>query len=107
MPLKFVKGGQRLEVIGERIVGANDASAHLALGLAGLGIIQTQRPLAARFIATGKLVSVLQDWQPAPYPFYAVYPSSRFMSDRLRVFIDWLAELCRPDRELELLGVVT
>lgn len=107
MPLKFIKGGQRLEVIGARVVGANDASAHLALGLAGLGIIQTQLPLAARFIKSGELVSLLQDWQPAPYPFYAVYPSSRYVSDRLRVFVDWLAEQFRRHRELSLLDGVT
>lgn len=96
MPLRFAKGNQRLEIIGGRAVGANDASAHLALGLAGLGIIQTQLPLAARFVKSGELVPIVQDWQPAPYPFYAVYPSSTYVSDRLRVFVDWLADQFRP-----------
>jgi DNA-binding transcriptional LysR family regulator len=44
------------------------------------------------FWKSGALVAILQDWQPAPYPFYVVYPPNRYLSNRLRVFIDWIAD---------------
>ncbi|KQV79131.1 LysR family transcriptional regulator [Massilia sp. Root351] len=93
MPLNFAKQGERLEILGERSVGVNESNAHVAAGLAGLGVMQTFRHAAAPHIASGALVPILDDWQPARYPFYVVYPSKRYVSSRLRVFIDWTADL--------------
>jgi len=31
-----------------------------------------------------------RDWRPAGYPFHLVYPQNRHVTQRLRVFIDWL-----------------
>ena len=92
MPLQFASGGDKLEVMGTRSVGVNDSTAHVAAGLAGLGVLQTFRYAAAPHLASGALVSILDEWQPAPYPFYVVYPSNRNVSNRLRVFIDWVAD---------------
>lgn len=93
MPLNFAKRGEKLEVLGERSVGVNESNAHVAAGLSGLGVMQTFRYAAAPHIASGALVPILDDWQPARYPFYVVYPSKRYVSNRLRVFIDWTADL--------------
>lgn len=35
---------------------------------------------------------VLKGWQPEPYPFHVVYSPNRTLSNRLRVFIDWIVE---------------
>ncbi|MYN05735.1 LysR family transcriptional regulator [Pseudoduganella aquatica] len=93
MPLNFAKQGEKLEILGERSVGVNESNAHVAAGLAGLGVLQTFRYGAAPHIASGALVPILEDWRPAPYSFYVVYPSNRYVSNRLRVFIDWTADL--------------
>lgn len=92
VPLHFAKGGDKIEVVGSRTVGVNESNAHVAVGLAGLGLVQTFSYAAAPHIASGALVPVLEDWQPAPYPFYVVFPSNRYVSNRLRVFIDWIAD---------------
>lgn len=93
VPLNFARQGEKLEVVGMRAVGVNESNAHVAAGLAGLGVMQTFRYAAAPHLASGALVPILADWQPAPYPFHVVYPSNRYISNRLRVFIDWAAEL--------------
>lgn len=93
MPLHFEKNGKKMEVAGARAVGVNESNAHVAAGVAGLGVIQTFRYAAAPHLASGALVEILEKWQPAPYPFYVVYPSNRYVSNRLRVFIDWTAGL--------------
>jgi len=92
VPMHFARGKDKIELAVQHIVGVNESNAHYAAGLAGLGIIQTFLYTAQAHIATGELVPVLHDWCPAPYPFYVVYPPNRNLSNRLRVFIDWIAE---------------
>ena len=91
MPMHFQKGNEKLELTPRKAVGVNESNAHFAAGLAGLGIMQTFAYSAQGHIDSGALVSILPDWQPAPYPFYVVYPPNRHLSNRLRVFIDWIA----------------
>jgi len=91
-PMRFAKGSEKLELSPRHAVGVNESNAHFAAGLSGLGLIQTFAYTARAHIASGALVPVLADWQPAPYPFYVVYPPNRHLSNRLRVFIDWIAE---------------
>ncbi|SHM73768.1 DNA-binding transcriptional regulator, LysR family [Duganella sacchari] len=92
LPVHFTKNGERLEIRARHAVGINESNAHFEAALAGLGIIQTFDYLADPYIASGALVPVLKNWQSPPYPFYVVYPPNRHMSNRLRVFIDWIAE---------------
>jgi LysR family transcriptional regulator for bpeEF and oprC len=92
MPMHFEKNGERIAVSGRHLVGVNESNAHLAAGLAGLGVIQTFAYAAQAAISRGELVPILQSWQPEPYPFYLVYPPDRHMSHRLRVFLEWASE---------------
>jgi DNA-binding transcriptional LysR family regulator len=45
----------------------------------------------ARELVSGELVEVLVDFPPSPSPVYVLYPHSRQLSPRVRVFIDWIA----------------
>jgi LysR family transcriptional regulator for bpeEF and oprC len=36
---------------------------------------------------------VLGDWVPEPVPLNVVYPENRHLSSKIRVFVDWVAEL--------------
>jgi DNA-binding transcriptional LysR family regulator len=89
MPMCFQKGSERIEIGGLQGMGVNESNAHVAAGLAGLGVIQTFSFAAKDAIARGELLPVLSAWQPDPYPFFLVYPPDRHMSQRLRVFIEW------------------
>ncbi len=40
-----------------------------------------------------RLVPVLQDWQLPSMPMHVMFPPNRHMSQRLRVFIDWVVEV--------------
>lgn len=90
MPFRFLRDQEKTEIKVEHRVGVNESNAHLAAGLAGLGIIQTFAYAAGPALRDGRLVEILQAWRPAPYPFHVVYPQSRHLTQRLRVFIDWL-----------------
>lgn len=90
VPLRFERDGVGSELKVEHRMGVNESNAHLAAGLAGLGIIQTFAYAAGPALRDGSLIEILQPWRPAPYPFHVVYPQNRHLTHRLRVFIDWL-----------------
>ncbi|MEE9099160.1 LysR family transcriptional regulator [Pseudomonas nitroreducens] len=97
VPFRFERDGERSELKIEHRIGVNESNAHLAACIAGLGIIQTFAYAAGAALRDGTLVEILEDWRPAPYPFHVVYPQSRYVTHRLRVFIDWLVE-CIPSK---------
>lgn len=96
-PFRFEREGEKVEIRPEHRVGVNESNAHLAACVAGLGIVQTFSYAAESALREGLLVEVLRAWRPAPYPFHVVYPQSRHVTQRLRVFMDWLIE-CFPAR---------
>ncbi|MBD9629111.1 LysR family transcriptional regulator [Pseudomonas sp. PDM19] len=90
VPFRFERDGERSELKLEHRIGVNESNAHLAACVAGLGIVQTFSYAAGAALRDGSLVEILADWRPAPYPFHVVYPHNRYVTHRLRVFIDWL-----------------
>jgi len=48
-------------------------------------------------IAAGLLKTVLPGWPPAAHAIYAVYPGGRLLPPRVRAFIDFLAQLYKPE----------
>lgn len=92
LPMRFLDKRRSVELDVRHAVGVNESSAHFAAGLAGLGIIQTFSFLAQPAIDRGELVPVLTRFQPKAYPLHVAYPPNRYVSRRLRVFIDWVVE---------------
>ncbi len=56
--------------------------------LKGLGIGQLPIEMTADLVAEGKLVPVLPKWRPPSVRVYAVYPSNRYLTPKVRAFID-------------------
>jgi len=92
-PFTFRNGDETFEVIGRHALSVNDSNANLAAGLAGLGIVRTGTFVAAPHFASGALVPLLLDWCADTIPIHVVYPPNRHLSAKLRVFVDWVAEL--------------
>jgi LysR family transcriptional regulator for bpeEF and oprC len=89
----FTKGGERIELNGRHTLSVNDSTASLAAGIAGLGIVYTTTFMAESHFSSGALVPVLLDWCSESIPLYVVYPPNRHLSAKLRVFVDWVADL--------------
>lgn len=92
-PFDFSKNGERIEVQGRYIISLNDANAYVAAGLAGLGVMQAPTFLVQSHISAGTLEPLLTDWSSDPVPVHVVYPPNRHLSNKVRVFVDWIAEL--------------
>jgi DNA-binding transcriptional LysR family regulator len=89
----FARGNEQLEVLGRYIASFNDGNAYVAAGLAGLGIIQAPTFMVHQHIESGALRPILADWAPMVMPLHVVYPPNRHVSNKLRVFVDWIADL--------------
>ncbi|MGV2126558.1 LysR family transcriptional regulator [Agrobacterium vitis] len=93
MPFKFKKDKEELEISARYIVSVNDSRTYMTCAQNGLGIAPIPRFMAASLLASGELVQVLADWRREPLPLYIVYPPNRHLSNKVRVFVDWLVKL--------------
>jgi DNA-binding transcriptional LysR family regulator len=96
LPLEFtVEGEVRTMMLSCRITVTNsDTYANLAR--LGFGLMQAPRYRYAEDLDAGTLVEVLHEHPPSPTPISVLYPKSRQLSPRVRVFIDWLVEVVAP-----------
>ena len=92
-PCTMQKEGERVAVQCRYAVAVDDGNAYLAAGLAGMGILWLPRYLAEAYVTRGDLVRLFEDWRVDSMPLYVVYQPNRHISAKLRVFIDWVAEL--------------
>lgn len=96
LPLEFtVKGELRTMVLPSRITVTN-SETYADLARLGFGLMQAPRYRYADDIAAGTLVELLPDHPPSPTPISVLYPRSRQLSPRVRVFIDWIVEIVAP-----------
>jgi len=56
----------------------------------GSGIVFEPAFVVGPDVRAGRLVPLLQDYVPAPLPIYAVYPSRKHLSAKVRLFVDFL-----------------
>jgi LysR family transcriptional regulator for bpeEF and oprC len=80
----------------------NDAEQIRAAVLADLGLAHTPGWLFASEITTGAVQLVLTDYEPPTLPISAVRPSGRFLASKVRVFLDFLAEIFAEEPSLAL-----
>lgn len=95
--LEFQVGDQvRLPYLPKRLA-VNSAEGYLAACVAGYGLVQTPHYHVAQLLREGRLQEVLSDCLPPRLALTALYPQHRQLSPRVRVFVDWLVDLCaRP-----------
>lgn len=84
------QGKDHLIQTSSRMVANNGDFLH-DMALAGHGVVVLPTFIAWRSLAAGRLVPVLGAWPPAPLNAWAVYPQTRYLSQRVRAFIDFLS----------------
>ncbi len=74
-------------------VVANNAETVLQLAVAGVGITRLTDVIVGDAIRSGELVPILTDWHHVePVPLFAMYPSGRNLSPKVRAMVDFLVE---------------
>ena len=92
-PLVFVRGAETLEIVARYRTATDEAQTYLAAALAGHGIVQVPSFMVRDHLTRGSMRPVLPDWTVPSIPLHVVYPPNRHLSTRLRVFVDWIAQL--------------
>ncbi len=81
-------------------VRTNDAEHVRAALLSGLGLVQAPTWLLADEIESGAVTRLLDDYAPDLFPINAVTPAARRQPGKVRVFIDFLAQIFGRDPNL-------
>lgn len=93
MTFDFERQDEKIEINARYVIAVNDARSYLTAALNGLGISFLPLFMAADALDKGDLVRVLPEWRTEPIGLYVVYPPNRHLSNKVRVFVDWLVRL--------------
>lgn len=89
----FSRDGETLNISTPACLAVNDSTVYTSAGVTGLGIVQMVTMVAEPLIASGQMELILPEWTTAPLPVNAVYPQNRHLSAKVRVFVEWVADL--------------
>ena len=92
--LEFQIGTQLRTLNLAKVVAVNSSDGYFAACEAGYGLIQAPHYHAMKQLAEGTLVEVLPQVAVPNMALTALYPPHRQLSQRVRVFVDWLVKLC-------------
>ena len=84
--------GRRAEAVKVRgNLSSNDGEIAVNWALAGHGIVMRAEWDVARYLRSGRLKQVLENWKTPPADIHAVYPQRHQVSARVRTFVEFLA----------------
>lgn len=77
----------------------NDSQAMINLALEGLGIIKTHYPLVKHLLQKKTLIELLPTYLEKEVPHYVAFPQRRFISSKVRCFVDFILEIVESQNE--------
>ncbi|ASW07470.1 LysR family transcriptional regulator [Rhizobium sp. 11515TR] len=102
LPLEFQIDGAVREITLPATISVNAAESYFAAAKLGLGLIQVPRYHAEEALRSHELLHVLPDYPPTRTPVSMLYPRSRQLSPRVRVFIDWFVKVFAGQNSTEV-----
>lgn len=93
--MEFRRSEEFHEIDPRYVISVNDHRTYVNAGLSGIGIIQSTPFFIRDALAKGDLVPVLADWECETIPLHIVYPGTRHVSVKTRIFVDWLVARLR------------
>ena len=70
----------------------NSGHSLVDAALKGLGIVQLPDYYVQKYLASGDLISLLDNYREPEESIWAIYPYNRHLSPRIRLLVDYLAE---------------
>ncbi len=102
MDWDFVRGDEIIYIPVPACLAVNDSTVYMTAGLQGLGLVQMASYKIDTLVASGQMELVLEDWTSAPMPINIVYPENRHLSAKVRVFVEWVADLLMTHPRMQL-----
>lgn len=94
---RLLNGLQELRVDVASRLRVNNSFAVRDAAINGLGIALLAHVVAADSVAAGSLLRLLPDWAPVAVPVHAVFPSARYLTPKVRAFVDHAVSAFEPD----------
>ncbi|MFO1303991.1 MAG: LysR family transcriptional regulator [Burkholderiales bacterium] len=91
------RDGQSVKIELQPRLRANNVFAVRDAASRGLGIAQLPLIVAEPAVRAGELREVLRGWSPSPVPVHAVFASARYLTPKVRTFIDLAVEAMGED----------
>ncbi len=88
----FEENGQRSSVVVKGPLEINSAAGAREAALCGLGFLRTPLFFVSEDIVSGRLITLLEDYEEPMRGIYAVYPHRRHLTAKVRAFVDFLVE---------------
>jgi len=92
----FMVGGTETVIRAKGAIMTSNGDSILKAVQAGGGLAMLPSFMTGEHIKSGRLVEVLSEFVREDVPIYAVYPSSRHLSPKVRAFVDFLIETYGP-----------
>lgn len=93
---RFTEKNKELEIMVKGNINVNSSIDLKNLAVAGMGVVYLPSFTVHPELISGKLISVLEKYQPPKLGMYAVYPSKQYLNKKLLVFLDYIMELLGP-----------
>jgi DNA-binding transcriptional LysR family regulator len=90
---RFVEGSREMRVVCTPRFATNSADAAIQYAEQGGGLTRVLAYQAAEAIKGGRLRIVLAKFEQPPLPIHIVYPTSRLLSAKVRIFIDLVTDI--------------
>jgi LysR family transcriptional regulator for bpeEF and oprC len=94
---EFARDGHKVGLALDGVLAVNDHDAYVVAGLMSFGIVKVANYIARPYLESGQLTQVLTDWTAEQYPISVIYPQSRHLSAKVRIFVDWVSELIQQE----------
>ena len=98
---EFAQGEQKIQLTPDGVLAVNDHDAYVVAALMSFGIVKVANYVARPYLASGQLTQVLTDWTAEQSPISVMYPQSRHLSAKVRIFVDWVSDLIQQDPILQ------
>lgn len=89
---RFKVGTRKVDIDLEGKWRSNNASALISAAVEGLGICRLPELYLRDYLKKGRLVSIFDMYQYDVFPVWLVYPNTRYVAAKVRMFIDYLSE---------------
>lgn len=96
MPWPVYRDGQRIELDLKASMVVNTLEPQICFAEQGIGIACIPDIAIREHLRTGRLQHILADYTPSQTTLSVLWPSSRHLSPKLRVFIDFMAKNLSP-----------
>lgn len=100
---KFEQDGKAINLTVDSYLKFDNSEVILEAVIGGAGVVQLPKFIAAKAIARGDLQPILQSYAPQTGLAIAVlYPQKRYLSAKVRVFVEFMAELSAALKRVDI-----